>query len=225
MRLLALAVLMLLGAGCAAGARLRPVASAGAALDPVAGSLTAEAEGVRLVARTPVWRGTPAFLPVYVTPLFLELANGSPHPLRYEHADLRLFDEQRFQYTALPPGEVARILRWSATAGPRVSLAAAVGVGHRRGPLLWDPWWWWPPPPYPAPPPVDRVFLEALPVGTLQPAARVEGFVYFPRLRPAARRLTFEMHYRLGEAPRVFTLSFAVEHGAGHPGGRALARS
>ena len=42
-------------------------------------------------------------------------------------------------------------------------------------------------------------------------SARLEGFVYFPRLRGAARQLSMEFHHRLGEVPRVLTLTFEVE--------------
>ena len=56
-------------------------------------------------------------------------------------------------------------------------------------------------------------------MGTLQPSARIEGFVYFPRLRANTRRLTLEFHHRLGEKPRVLTLRFGSS-GADHlPGG------
>ena len=51
-------------------------------------------------------------------------------------------------------------------------------------------------------------------MGALQPAARLEGFVYFPRLRGDARGLTLEFHHRLGELARVLTLRFEVERAA-----------
>ena len=44
-----------------------------------------------------------------------------------------------------------------------------------------------------------------------EPEARLEGFVYFPRLRGAARQLSMEFHHRLGEVPRVLTLTFEVQ--------------
>jgi hypothetical protein len=85
-----------------------------------------------------------------------------------------------------------------------------------RGPYFWDPWWWGPPPyPYYWPPPrYDDVLAQALPVGSLAAGARIEGFVYFPRLRADARRLSFEFHHRLGDAPRLLTLPLAVERAA-----------
>ncbi len=61
-------------------------------------------------------------------------------------------------------------------------------------------------------------FHLTLPVGILHAGARTQGFVYFPRLRPEATRLTFELHHRLGDAPRVLTLPFAVQRAAGRPG-------
>lgn len=207
------------------GPRVVPVPTDGAALDAAQGSVTVEAEGVQLVVRPSAWRGDPSYLPGYVTPLHLLLVNGSPLRLQYDYADLRLFDEQRFQYTALPPVEVGRLLRSGGSGAADVVVATtSASIPHRRRPVFrgpfWDPWWgpgWWGWPYYPAyawPPSVEDVLTRALPVGTLEAGARTEGFVYFPRLRPEARRLSFEMHYRLAGAARVFTLPFAVERAA-----------
>lgn len=193
-------------------------------LDAARVSATVEAEGVRLVVRPSAWHGSPAYLPSYVTPFHLTIVNAHSLPLQYDYADLRLFDEARFQYTALPPAEVERILR-AAGAGEGVLTAAAEPVAapilRRRfvrdpvrdpwwwGPPSWDPWWWYPPYSYP-PPRLDDVYLEALPVGTVQAGAWTQGFVYFPRLRPGVRRLALEFHHRLGDAPRVLIVLFGV---------------
>jgi hypothetical protein len=220
-RLVGLAVLAALLTACAA-TRVVPVPAAGVRLDPGEQSATVEAEGVQVIARPSAWRGAPSSLPDYVTPFFLGIANGSPLPLHYDYADLRLFDEARFQYTALPPADVVRILRAAgAAATPPPVAVAATGTAaplHWRRSYLWDPWWWGPPfYPYYPPPRYDDVLVRALPVGTLDAGARTEGFVYFPRLRPDARRLVLEVHYRLGEAPRVLALPFAVERVSGTP--------
>jgi hypothetical protein len=58
--------------------------------------------------------------------------------------------------------------------------------------------------------PLEDVLTRALPVGAVQPGAQVEGFVYFPRLREGAERLTLEFHHRADDTPRVLTASFAV---------------
>jgi hypothetical protein len=113
----------LLLAGCAT-TRVVPVPAAGVAVDARDGSAGMEADGVRVVVRPSAWQGSPPNLPSYVTPFHLLIVNGSALPLRYDYGDLRLFDEGRFQYTALPPAEVARMLRWGRAPGP-VLVAAA----------------------------------------------------------------------------------------------------
>jgi hypothetical protein len=218
---------MLLGA-CAT-TRIVPVPAAGVALDAAQRSASREGDGVQVVVRPSAWQGSPSYLADYVTPFHFLVVDGSALPLRYDYADLKLFDEARFQYTALPPADVARILGavYGVGSGPAVVVAAAGAVPaslhSRRAPLFWDPWWTFPAYPYPPPPRYDDVFARALPVGTLEPGARVEGFVYFPRLRREAQRLTLEFHHRLGDAPRVLTLPFAVERAAGAPDQRPAA--
>jgi hypothetical protein len=213
-----LLLVLTLVAGCASGPQVTPVAGEGVALDPEARTAAVESEGVQLVVRSSAWRGSPAFLPGYVTPFHLLLTNGAAQPLHYDYVDLRLFDDQRFQYTALPPVEVGRLLRWS---GPDILVAAAGPMlAHRRRAVIWDPFWdpWWgwggwgwPYWPYwQAPLSVEDVLAQALPVGPLEGGARREGFVYFPRLRAEVRGVFFEMRYRLGGASHVFRLPFGV---------------
>ncbi len=217
---------LMLAAGCASP-RIVPVPAAGVRIDAAQGLASVGADGVELAVQPSVWRGSPWDLRDYVTPFLVTLSNGAGAPVEYDYPDFRLFDDARFQYTALPPAEVERILR--RRAGGEVRLAATSSpppVLRRR--VVPDPsdWWWdrygwygWPWY-YPRLPPVGDVYLRALPMGALQPGARLEGFVYFPRLRADARGLTLEFHHRLGELPRVLTLRFGVERdGAGAPGG------
>ncbi len=219
-RALGLLLVSALWAGCAT-TRVVPVPAAGVAVAPGQSAATGP-DGVQLVVRPSAWQGFPGYLPSYVTPFYVELTNGSGQLLAYDYVGLRLYDEARFQYTALPPAQVVQILQAGAVPAPPrlVASAAVVAPLHRRHARLWDPfwdpfwdpWWWGPPYPY-VPPRYDEVFLRALPVVPLQPGARTQGFAYFPRLRPEARRLTFEFAYRLGETPRILTLPFAVERG------------
>ena len=215
--LVAVAALVL--AGCAASSRVVPVAGPGVTV-PADGTAVTAADGVELTVRVSAWDGTPGYLPGYVTPFHCLLVNGTTLPLSYDYADLRLFDEARFQYTALPPADVGRLLRWGAEPAP-VQVASVSASYWRRRSLFWSPWWWDPwwgaPGYYYAPSRLDDVLSQALPVGALQPGARTQGFVYFPRLRQEATRLTFEFHHRLGDAPHVLTLPFAVERTAGGP--------
>jgi hypothetical protein len=210
---------LLLG-GCAARPQVVPVAATGIAVEPGQSAITSP-DAVQLVVQPSAWRGSPSYLPTYVTPFQVLLVNGSSLPIRYDYGDFRLYDEARFQYTAMPPADVALIFRWSEE-WPSGALVASAGTGtafHRRpGPLFWDPWWdpwWWGPRYYP--PRLDDVLTQALPVGALHPGARSEGFVYFPRLRRDASRLTFEFHYRLGDAERTLALPFAVQRAGATP--------
>ena len=222
--------------GCAS-VRVVPVPAAGVTVD--GGTVTVEANGIRLAVQSSAWAGSPAYLPIYVTPFRVVLRNGTAETVAFDYADLQLFDDARFQYTALPPVEVERILRSAGGARGREArrpgedaprLAAAVEAAsqpvlRRRvvDPFFWDPWWWaWPPYPYPyVAPRMDDVYLHALHVGSVAAGAQVEGFVYFPRLRAAASRLAFEFHYRQGAVEGVLAVPFEVERG--DVGGRPVA--
>lgn len=223
---------LMLGAGCAS-ARIVPVPAAGVQIDAVQGLATVAADGVELAVQPSAWRGSPWDLRDYVTPFLVTLSNGAGAPVVYDYPDFRLFDDARFQYTALPPAEVERILRWRTGGEARLAAISSPPPVIRRR-VAPDPsdWWWdrygWYGWPWynPRRPPVGDVYLRALPMGALQPDARLEGFVYFPRLRADARGLTLEFHHRLGEFPRVLTLRFGVERdGAGAPGGRGRIQS
>ena len=212
-RLLAVALL----AGCAAP-RIVPIPAAGVQIDGALGEASIAAEGVALTVRPSAWRGSPWDLHDYVTPFLVTLSNAAAVPLRFDYVDLRLFDDSRFQYTALPPGEVERILRWRSAAEERLAAVSSPPPVIRRRNLpdpYWDRWWdgyGWPWYSYPGPY-AGEVYARALPMGELQPAARLEGFVYFPRIRDAARGLTLEFHHILGDLPRVLTVQFVVERG------------
>lgn len=215
------ALALALVAGCAAP-RIVPVATVGVQVDAARGVASVAAEGVELVVQPQAWRGNPWDLRDYVTPFLVSLSNGARVPLEYDYPGFRLFDDARFQYTALPPAEVERILRWRAAGEVRLAATSSPPPLLRRRVVPDAPDWWWDrygwygwPWYYPGPPPFGDVHLRALPMGALQPGARLEGFVYFPRLRGDARGLTLEFHHRLGELRSVLTLSFAVERDAG----------
>jgi hypothetical protein len=211
---------LILAAGCAAP-RIVPVQTTGVRVDAAQGVASVSGDGVELTVQPSVWDGSPWDLPDFVTPFLVNLANDAAVPMEYDYVSFRLFDDSRFQYTALPPVEVERILRWRAQGG-EVRLAALSSpppVMHRQvvpdGPAGWwcCGWGWWPgwPWAYPRYQFLGDIYLRALPMGPLQPTARLEGFVYFPRLRAEARSLTLEFHHRVGELSRVLTLPFEIE--------------
>lgn len=207
-------------AGCA-GARIVPLPAGDARVDPAAGTTTIATGEVELVVQVSAWRGNPSDLPGYVTPFLVRLANGAAAPMTYDYLSFRLRDDHRFQYTALAPADVERIFRARTHGAVQLAASSPPPVLRRRiGPdPFWDYWWWdrygWPW--YHPPPRLEDIYLRALPMGDLQPGARLEGFVYFPRLRPEARQLAFEFHYRLGDAALILTLPFGVERGEARP--------
>jgi hypothetical protein len=219
---------VVLAAGCASP-RIVPTPAAGVRIDTAQGVATVTGDGVELTVQPSAWRGSPWDLRDFVTPFLVTLANDAAAPVEYDYVDFRLFDDARFQYTALPPIEVDRILRWRAQGEVRLAALNSPPPVLRRqvvpdagwccgyGWGWWPGWPWYYPPRYPA---LGDIYLRALPMGALQPAARLEGFVYFPRLRAEARALTLEFHHRVGELPRVLTLPFEIEPATGHgPGG------
>ena len=207
-------------AGCAAP-RIVPLPAAGVQIDAAQGTASVVEDGIELAVQASAWRGSPWDLRDYVTPFLIRLSNGATGPIEYDYLGFRLFDDARFQYTALPPDEVERILRWRAAGEVRLAAVSSPPPVLRRR-IVPEPsdWWWdrygwygWPW--YVGPPAIGDVYLRALPMGALQPGAQLEGFVYFPRLRRETRALTLEVHHRMGELSRVLTLPFAVHRDGG----------
>jgi len=210
---------ILLAAGCATS-RIVPVPAAGVRIDAARGVASITGESLELTVQPSAWRGSPGDLRDFVTPFLVTLANDGAVPVEFDYVSFRLFDDARFQYTALPPVEVERILRWRTQGEVRLAaLSSPPPVLHRQvvpavGWCCGYGWGWWPGWPWYYPPRylvLSDIYLHALPMDPLQPAARLEGFVYFPRLRQEARTLTLEFHHRVGELPRILTLPFEVE--------------
>lgn len=225
-----LAVLFLL-TGCT-GVRWVPLPD-GATVDPATQSATQSQDGVTITVQPSAWRGSPASLELYVTPIAFHVVNGSAKVLKIGGEDLVIFDEARRQSTPVPPERVAAMFR-SANAPSWVSATLSVEsnsrvqpIRHRpfvHDPFFWDPffwpppWWWGPWPPAER---VDDLFVQALPLGRVYPAAQIRGFVYFTRVDPAARRLTLRVGYAWEGAgtPGEMLFSFAAQPPAGGAGG------
>ena len=150
-RLLPLLVLFLL-TGCA-GVTWVPLPD-GATVDPATQSATQSRDGVTMTVQASAWRGSPAGLDLYVTPIAIHVVNGSAMILKISGEDLVIFDEARRQSTPLPPERVAAMFR-SAVTPAGVSLALSVEAGSNVRPirhrpfvhdsLFWDPFFWPPP--------------------------------------------------------------------------------
>src|SRR5690349_1013413 len=101
---------MVLAAGCATS-RIVPVPAAGVRIDPAEGVASVTGNGLELTVQPSAWRGVPGDLSNFVTPFLVSLANNAAVPVDFDYVSFRLFDDARFQYTAVPPIEVERILR------------------------------------------------------------------------------------------------------------------
>ena len=172
-RLATVAALLLL-AGCAA-AQVDPAPTSGAAGD------------VEIVVRAGAWRGWPADLSRFVTPIHVSLVNRGAAPVRVSHDDFALVASGR-RLPAVLPYEVRGVVHESppvalpsegfppgaadpsaapdwALRGPEVAIEAdPTRVGEQFA--------------LPSPDVLDR----ALPEGVVQPGGVASGFVYFERL-------------------------------------------
>jgi hypothetical protein len=63
----------------------------------------AQMNGLTMVAFANQWAGDPYDLADYVTPIAVELYNGSPYEVRVNYADLALRDGSGFRYAAINP--------------------------------------------------------------------------------------------------------------------------
>lgn len=208
--LLALPLLLSLAA-CAAP---RPVPLPdGGVVDANRASATQTRDGLTVTVRARAWTGTPGDLEDHVLPLHVVVRNDTGAGVSVAPRDIVLLDDEGRQYSARPPGEVAQLLQaYAVGAVPpvifapwphRYALAYPYFYDPFYGPL--GPWWWYPSPRYR---PVQDIFGLAFQGGDVRPDARHEGFVYFPRPLPSARRFDVIVGYRVEGAPARAELRF-----------------
>ena len=166
-------------------------------------SVTREEGDVTFTLAGSAWKGEPAWLEEVVTPVYAIVENRGTIPITIGYGDLVILDAERVQYPALSPETVAsrvRSLGRSYAPGPPSGFYVG-GFGWRSywGSPFW-PWWY---EPWPILPNVSEIFSQALPVGSVRPNARFQGFIYFTHLPKAASRVTISIGYeRSGEAGR-----------------------
>lgn len=210
----AAAALVLLGA-CAHQNVLLP--APGAALAPDGGA-AGEAAGVRIDVKGDAWKGDPKNLGDFLTPVLVEISNGSDRPVQVRYSDFGLVGQSGFRYAALPP------FKPMGTAyGSRDTEIGVEPAGHRGPPAMhashrhffvapyqapyygyFSPW------PYPfgfdsgywgqyyyswvEPLPTPTMMNDALPEGVLEPGGSIGGFVYFQNVTPREGRVNFVAH-------------------------------
>ena len=174
-RLLAVVLVALLAAGCAARLAEPRTAAAGA-------------NGVEVSAATGAWRGRPADLERVVTPIRVSVTNGGATPVRLGATSFALALPSGGRLAAVVPAEVRGVVAGPAPAALPQAGAALGPTRERSGPG-WainepaldprvdpslDPARGWE---LPSP----DVLALALPEGVLAPGRTARGFVYFER--------------------------------------------
>ena len=130
--------------------------------------------GVRISVKTGEWKYSPSNLGYYVFPVYVELENLSDSAINIGREEVYIIDERGNQYNPISPSDVHSMLQ------RKYGLSFGFGLGYYSYP--WHVWWH----PYYAFPPSREVYPDVLNYafnfGTVQPRARLRGFVYFPLL-------------------------------------------
>lgn len=220
---LALAAALPLLAACATVPPLRP-ADPAQAVPHDREAAAATADGVRLVVRPASWNGATR-IDEYLTPVDVEIQNGSGRPLKVNPASFSLLAPNGFRYAALSGNAVRQAL------GPYRG-AMVGGYGYVVRPWGWGPyagwagpwggWWgygfgpgaWWAGVPY------DSGFVgapsRAFVNGTLDPGGRARILVFFPV--PATSLTALEVGVNLADPSGQLVASLRVPFArGGHP--------
>lgn len=209
---IAIAAIALLGA-CAHQNVLVP--APGSSLGPEGGA-TGEVAKVRIDVKGDAWKDDPKNLGDFLTPVLVEIANGSNRPVQVRYSSFGLVGQSGFQYAALPPFQPMGTAYGSLDAPVDVAPAAArlappaIHAAHNRffvAPYQAQYFGYFAPWPYAfpfdsyywgqyyytwvEPLPTPAMMNEALPEGVLQPGGAIGGYVYFQNVSPREGRVTF----------------------------------
>ncbi len=210
------AVLAMSFVGCDRGPELRPAAGAYEVRDREAAAARVQ-DGVRVMAQAGEWPGDIKIISE-VTPLRVILENGSQRPVQVRYSSFTLTAADGATYHAIPPRYVAGDGNLAVTpirpgfnavgfrAAPYYG-AAFDGLGSFVGEFpydsdyyeTYDSYW-----EQTLLLPTREMVAVAMPEGVLEPNGRLDGFLYFERLRqPDGSEVTFRaaLHSAEGDEP------------------------
>lgn len=186
----------------------------GGVVDAARRSATQTRDGVTVTVRPGEWVGSPGDLELYVLPVHVAVRNDIRAGVTVAPQDIVLLDDEGRQYNAIPPLEVAQMLR-ATMAWPTPVFAPWPHRYSIASPYFFDPfyhpygpWWWYPPPRYQSGHDIVGLALQS---GVVRPGVRSEGFVYFPPPAPSARRFELMVGYRPDDDRRELRFPFALE--------------
>jgi hypothetical protein len=195
-----LPALLALGAAatfaCATATELRPAPEAERTAGRGLGA-TAQDAGVEVEARVHAWAWEPSRLETELTPVLVQIVNGSVRPLRVRLGDFALVDGAGRSHAALPPydieAEVAEPIEGYAHGAVGFRVAPYLGTFYPRSaaysafaydPLYYSSY-------YPLMSelelPTADMLAHALPEGVVEPGGRVAGFLYFELVEEPAQ--------------------------------------
>jgi hypothetical protein len=190
-----------------------PLANGGT-VDSDQRSITRTDGDVTITLRSSSWKADPQWIESYVTPIYAVIENNGGQPVELRYGHFVVLDERRVQYPALPPETVAA--RAQSIGRSYMSPPPPLFIGRRH--VLVSPlfgWWYdpWPYYPYYVAANVREIYAEALPVGSVHPHARVQGFIYFTRLPNTPQQFTIVIGYERSGEPghREITFPFAIQ--------------
>lgn len=212
--------------GCASAQRFVPASGVPRSAGDPSAALVAGG-GITIVADAEAWEAAPATLRALMTPILVRIRNDSDRAIGVRYQDFRLETELGRTLQPIPPLALdrARPLRTGAVpdpAGRGFRFAPYYrdlfgdGIDYWTGGFAFDPYYydryatWRPALPTPA------MVARALPEGVLEPGGWVEGFVYFERVEPEARRVTLHVVLDLPQGEeRVATIDIPFIDAAG----------
>ncbi|MGB9874286.1 MAG: hypothetical protein ACPLRS_04890, partial [Hydrogenobacter sp.] len=98
--------------GCAPAVKLVPLED-GLKVDKEKLTSIYEDKNVQILVKTHAWKYSPADLPYYVLPIYLEVKNLSTKNLYIERQGVHLIDDANYQYNPIPPSDITSMLNTS----------------------------------------------------------------------------------------------------------------
>ncbi len=189
---------VLVGFGCGKHWKPAPMANV---LPGTKDTAFAQVDGVRVAVNPDAWKANPSDLTEVLTPLKTTIENNSTEQLCVAYREFSLVTATGFHYSVIPPykieGSIARV-----TVTPRFAYSGfwlspyysswyGPGFATWRGPWAYDPFYY---PSYEVwrqPIPTQDMLELAIPEGVLDAGGKVSGFLYFPKVDPKVKQVTF----------------------------------